>query len=138
MKAAVLSEKAYKLMERGIYTFLVDPTSNKKQIAKSIEGQFSVHVRKVNVLKLKTKSKRIGKSRKTTQVGGGKKAIVYLLSGQSISMLLPKTESKKTKTSKAKKETKEVKETKAKDRNEKQKKSKKGFLARLKRSKDRE
>ena len=48
IKQALLSEKAYKQMEKGIYTFLVDPRITKDEIAKLIEGQFSVKVKKVN------------------------------------------------------------------------------------------
>lgn len=101
IKKAILSEKAYKQMESGIYTFLVDPKSTKKEIAKVIEKQFSVKVEKVNVTQKASKKKRIAQTRKHTETGGGKKAIVYLAPGQSIPMLLPKAETK-TKTKKSK------------------------------------
>ena len=99
IQKSILSEKAYKQMEAGIYTFLVDPRTNKDQIEKAVENQFGVDVKKVNVTSKATKSKRIGKTRKFTQIGGGKKAIVYLTAGQNIASLSPKTK-KETKPSK--------------------------------------
>lgn len=97
IKKAIISEKATNLMNLGIYTFLVDPRANKKDIAKEVEKQFSVNVQKVNITKFAPKAKRIAQSRKMTTVGGGKKAIVVLKAGQTISLLAPKTEAKKAK-----------------------------------------
>ena len=97
IKKALLSEKAYKLMERGIYTFLVDDRANKDEIGNAINKQFGVKVKKVNILKYAAKSKRIMFTRKTALVGGGKKALVFLEGGQTIPLLSPKTESKKSK-----------------------------------------
>lgn len=100
-KKAILSEKAHTQMEKGIYTFLVDGRTTKDQIAKAVKSQFNVDAAKVNVSRVFPKIKRIGRSRVQTAVGGGKKAIVQLKSGQSIPMLSPKTESKKGQTKKA-------------------------------------
>ena len=104
IKKTILSEKAYNLMEKGLYTFLVDARATKKQIAKAVKDQFAVEVKKVNVLSKTSKQKRIQKTRKVTEVGGGKKAIVYLASGQKISALSPKVETKKTKSTKSTKD----------------------------------
>ena len=98
IKKAILSEKAYKQMEKGIYTFLVDKRSTKSQIAKQISSQFAVDAIKVNITNVAPKSKRIAKSRKQVKVGGGKKAVVYLKAGQTIAMLSPKSEAKSKKT----------------------------------------
>jgi len=76
IKKAILSEKAYKQMEKSIYTFLVDARSTKDQIEKQVEKQFSVEVQKVNVATRAFKTKRIARTRKETKTGGGKKAIV--------------------------------------------------------------
>lgn len=100
IKGTILSEKAYKLMEKGIYTFLVETHATKKQIAKAVGDQFAVEVQKVNVLNQSTKMKRIAKTRKQARVGGGKKAIVYLAAGQKIAALSPKAETKKSTKSK--------------------------------------
>ena len=104
IQKAILSEKAYKLMEKGAYIFLVDKKATKEKIAKSVAGQFSVIVRKVNILRSASKRKRIGRTRKSTLVGGGKKAIVWLQPGQTIAMLSPKSEAKKQKSKSASKE----------------------------------
>lgn len=99
LQKAVLSEKAYRLMEKGVYTFFVAQSASKDDVKNSIEKMFSVKVKKVNVSKLAAKQKRVTKTKKTVLVGGGKKAIVYLMAGQTISALSPKNE---TKTKKAK------------------------------------
>lgn len=129
LKNALLSEKAYAQMEQGIYTFWVDTRASKDTVKKAVEKQFAVSVTKVNITKSASKSKRIANTRKMTKVGGGKKAIVWLASGQNISMLLPKTEAKKTK------EAKVPKETKASETSNEQKEAKKGLFARLSKSK---
>lgn len=105
-------------MESGLYTFLVDVRATKKEIAKTVEKQFSVNVLSVNVLSKAAKTKRIFKTRKTTQLAGGKKAIVALAKGQNIALFLSKKESKSS--------AREPKTTES----EKEKKSK-GLLSRI-------
>lgn len=91
----ILSEKAYKGMESSAYTFLVAKEATKNQVAAVVKAQFGVEVKRVNITPLYAKSKRIAKTRKFTTVSeGGKKAIVYLKSGQKIAALSPKTETK--------------------------------------------
>ena len=77
--APVVSEKAYGLLEQGVYTFLVAPDANKTQIKIAIEKIFAVKVASVNTLN------RSGKTRRT-RFGTGKRkdtkrAIVTLKSG---------------------------------------------------------
>ena len=113
IKNALLSEKAYDQMKKGTYMFFVDRKATKEQIAQIVKDQFSVEVEKVNVLSVKPKTKRAPRTRKSFSTGGGKKAIVYLKSGQSIDMLLPKSLSKKAnKKSEKKEDKKQKKETK--------------------------
>lgn len=97
LKKAILSEKAYALIKRGVYTFLVTNQAHKKEIAKAVELQFGVSVAKVRISKFAPKRKRIAKSRKTAVSGGGKKALVTLSAGQSIALLAPKAEKGKKK-----------------------------------------
>ena len=97
IKKAILSEKAYTLMKKGIYTFLVDSRATKDAIAKAVEKQFAVEVKRVNIAKLAPKTKRIAKTRKTVTIAGGKKAIVVVKPGDKIGMLAPKGEGKKEK-----------------------------------------
>ena len=74
--APVVSEKSYGLMEQNVYTFLVNPSSNKTQIKIAVEQIFGVKVSSVNT------ANREGK-RKRTRAGYGqrkstKRAIVTL------------------------------------------------------------
>src|SRR3989344_7277115 len=105
IEKALQSEKAYKQMASGVYTFVVAQSAKKKQIAQLVEKQFSVKVKRVNIAKFAPKRKRVGKTRKTTAVGGGKKAIVYLKEGQEIAMFMPKKTEKNKK-----KQQKDIKE----------------------------
>lgn len=77
--APVVSEKSYGLMEQNVYTFLVDPASNKTQIKIAVEQIFGVKVDSVNT------ANREGK-RKRTRTGygqrkGTKRAYVTLREG---------------------------------------------------------
>ena len=96
IKNSLISEKAYKNMEQAIYTFLVDKVATKKDVALAVKKYFNVEVVKVNISTVPSKGKRVNKTRKFTQVGGGKKAIVWLKKGQNIEILSPKTPSKKS------------------------------------------
>ncbi len=102
--SAILTEKAHSQMAQNVYSFKVAERAGKKEIANAVEKQFSVNVEKVNVLSLAAKSKRVGKTKKTVLVGGGKKAVVWLKAGQTISMLSPQSGKKKDATKKDKKE----------------------------------
>lgn len=77
--APVVSEKSYSRMDRGQYTFLVAPGSNKTEIKQAVEAIFDVKVDSVNTANRKGKTRRtrngIGKSKDT------KRAIVTLREG---------------------------------------------------------
>ena len=118
LKRAILSEKSYDLMDNGRYTFLVAKGASKNQIKKAVEGQFQVNVVSVNVL-----TKRVSGTRKTTNIGSGKKAVVTLQKGQSIALISTKSEAK-TKKTESKAEGKETKPQKGK-----------GILAKFRKSK---
>ena len=113
LKRAILSEKSYDLMDHGRYTFLVTKGASKNQIKKAVEGQFQVNVVSVNVLTKSAKTKRIARTRKTTNIGSGKKAVVTLQKGQSIVLISTKSEAK-TKKTESKVERKETKPQKGK------------------------
>lgn len=77
--APVVSEKSYALLDRGEYTFLVDPDSNKTEIKIAVEKIFGVKVSSVNTMN------RQGKRRRT-KAGPGKRkdtkrAVVTLREG---------------------------------------------------------
>ena len=78
----VISEKSYRLVDDGKYTFLVAPGANKTQIRQAVEEIFHVRVTGVNTLN------RPGKRRRT-RFGWGtrvntKRAIVSLADGDRI------------------------------------------------------
>jgi len=78
----VISEKSYRLVDDGKYTFLVAPDANKTQIRQAVEQVFRVRVTGVNTIN------RPGKRRRT-RYGWGKRpdtkrAIVTLAAGERI------------------------------------------------------
>ncbi|WP_067779004.1 50S ribosomal protein L23 [Actinomyces vulturis] len=77
--APVVSEKSYACMDRGQYTFLVAPGSNKTEIKQAVESIFGVKVASVNTVN------RVGKTRRTRSGLGKskdtKRAIVTLREG---------------------------------------------------------
>jgi large subunit ribosomal protein L23 len=78
----VISEKSYRLVDDGKYTFLVAPEANKTQIRQAVEQVFRVRVTGVNTIN------RPGKRRRT-RFGWGKRpdtkrAIVTLAAGERI------------------------------------------------------
>ena len=77
--APVVSEKSYACMDRGQYTFLVTPGSNKTEIKQAVEAIFDVKVASVNTQNRQGKTRRsrtgLGKSKDT------KRAIVTLREG---------------------------------------------------------
>ena len=77
--APVVSEKFYACMDRGQYTFIVAPGSNKTEIKQAVEAIFDVKVSSVNTINRKGKTHRtrtgIGKSKDT------RRAIVTLREG---------------------------------------------------------
>ena len=77
--APVVSEKSYACMDRGQYTFIVAPGSNKTEIKQAVEAIFDVKVSSVNTINRQGKRKR-------TRFGWGarkntKRAIVTLKEG---------------------------------------------------------
>ena len=77
--APVVSEKSYACMDRGQYTFLVTPGSNKTEIKLAVEAIFDVKVASVNTQNRQGKTRRtrtgMGRSKDT------KRAIVTLREG---------------------------------------------------------
>jgi len=101
IKKPIMTEKAHMLMAQGVYTFLVDKRATKKSVATAVKELFAVDAQWVNITPLAGKQKRVAKTRNFVSVGGsGKKAIVKLKAGQTISALSPKNESKDKKTKK--------------------------------------
>jgi large subunit ribosomal protein L23 len=85
------------LAANGVYTFLVDLSSEKKQIAREVEELFKVDVISVNIVNIPGKVKRVKKGYgKRSDI---KKALVRIKKGQKIS-IFEVEEDKKQKTQK--------------------------------------
>lgn len=81
----VISERTTDLMADNKYTFIVDPRSNKVEIARAIEKIFKVKVQKVNTLTVRGKLRRQGRTSGMTPKR--KKAIVTLKEGDTIEII---------------------------------------------------
>ena len=77
IKRPLITEQSMEQTEMKRYTFEVDKTANKIEIAKAIEEIFGVKVAKVNTLNVSGKAKRMGAGRPGT-TRGWKKAYVQL------------------------------------------------------------
>jgi large subunit ribosomal protein L23 len=78
----IITEKAVNLQKESKYIFKVDSRATKAEIKKAVEETFSVTVTKVNTVKVKGKTKRLGRFEgKTSSM---KKAIVFLKPGERI------------------------------------------------------
>lgn len=85
IKNPIISEKSTELGATGQYMFLVKKEANKSEIKKLIEKEHKVKVTSVNIINVKPKKRRLGR---TTGVKSGyKKAIVSLKKGQTLDVL---------------------------------------------------
>lgn len=85
LKRPVLTEKSLTLQaEENKYTFDVESTANKNEIKTAVEKMFDVKVERVNVIRVRAKTKRVGKY--TGKTNRRKKAIVTLAEGSSIDL----------------------------------------------------
>lgn len=83
LKKPVLTEKTMTLQaNENKYTFDVDVNANKVEIKQAVEAMFGVKVESVNVMNVKTKTKRMGRYEGKTN--RRRKAIVKLAEGNEI------------------------------------------------------
>ncbi len=82
----IVSEKSYEAMERGIYTFIVNPDSNKIEIRQSVETIFGVKVANVNTLNRQGKRKRDRKKATFGKRPDTKRAVVTLAGDDRIDL----------------------------------------------------
>lgn len=87
VKRPVITEKTLFLANTAnAYTFEVQPSATKTQVAKAIEELFNVKVTGVSTVMRGRSMRRTGKRRTTTIVPRKKKAIVTLQKGQTIAL----------------------------------------------------
>lgn len=82
-----LTEKAVDAMGRNVYIFDVTPRANKVQVKAAIKEVYKVEPVKIAITITPTKVKRSARTGKMGTKSGGKKAIVYLKPGESISVM---------------------------------------------------
>lgn len=87
LRAPVITEKSMmKAQTQRVYTFYVDPTASKQQVAEVVEKTFGVNVIDVRTTKVAGKVKRTGRKRVSVQTAARKKAMVTLKEGQTIAV----------------------------------------------------
>lgn len=82
LRRPVITEKNTALQVLGKYAFEVAQEANKNQVAQAIEKAFKVKVMGVNIISVRSKTRRVG--RRTVSTRPWKKAIVTLAPGDSI------------------------------------------------------
>jgi large subunit ribosomal protein L23 len=85
IKQPHISEKASDLSENDQYIFEVSPNFNKNEIKNAVEGIYGVDVLSVNVIKIPSKRRRLGKTEGFRKAY--KKAVVKIKNGQKIEIL---------------------------------------------------
>jgi len=80
----LITEKATNLTAENKYAFEVDTRANKRQIREAVTTAFSVHVVKVNTMRVRGKNRRMG--RRITRTRDWKKAVVTLAEGDTIQL----------------------------------------------------
>lgn len=86
LKRPRITEKAAYLTEKGCYVFNVAPEANKQQIAQAIREVYKVSPRKVTVVTIARKRAWVRGTNRFGKTVGGKKAYVYLKSGDTIEL----------------------------------------------------
>ncbi len=84
IRRPIITEKTTMLGEQGQYAFEVARTANKVDVKRAVEQVFKVNVRAVNIIHVRGKTRRMGRSQGVTTPW--KKAIVTLQEGQRIEL----------------------------------------------------
>lgn len=82
-----VTEKAYDLSKRGVYTFEVAPNANKYVVAQAVKSVYGVTPKQVRIVKTKPRTVRSSMRAKSTHQPGMKKAYVYLKEGDTINYM---------------------------------------------------
>lgn len=80
----LITEKTSNLASQRKYVFRIDPRGNKSEIKKEVEKLYNVKVTGVNIVRVKSKKRRVG--RVEGRKPGFKKAIVTLKKGNTIEL----------------------------------------------------
>ncbi|MBC7220247.1 50S ribosomal protein L23 [Candidatus Bipolaricaulota bacterium] len=83
----ILSEKTWRGMEEGKYTFEVAPTAGKAEIRTAVEGLFGVKVDRVWVMNRCGKPRRTRLDRRHGRTRAERRAVVKLAPGHKIDLV---------------------------------------------------
>lgn len=83
----VLSEKTWRGMEEGKYTFEVSATAGKAEIRTAVEGLFGVKVERVWVMNRSGKPRRTRLDRRHGRTRAERRAVVKLAPGHKIDLV---------------------------------------------------
>jgi large subunit ribosomal protein L23 len=86
LRRPVVSEKSYGLMDKNVYTFIVDPGATKIDVRHAVEQAFGVRVLNVNTLNRKGKASRNRRTNVRGRRPNSKRAIVTLHPDDSIDL----------------------------------------------------
>ena len=92
IKKPLISEKAIMTQSLGKYTFVVDSSASKDQIAQEFKKVFGVTALSVNTISIKGKVKTNWKSRRSVNKSDIKKAIITVGKDKKIDSLTLKNE----------------------------------------------
>ncbi len=111
IKKILVSEKSFQMVASGKYTFIVDKTMTKNEVAKNCESLFGVNVLSVNSMNYKGKVKM--QKRKAGKRNDFKKVILSVKPGQKIDLF--EIEKEQQESPKKRKKAKEKKTVENKD-----------------------
>jgi len=87
LRKPVITEKSIRLAETArAYTFEVDRTAHKEQIAAAVKEIYGVDVVRVRTTTSQSVSRRTGKKRMATHTTKVKKAVVTIAEGQTLDL----------------------------------------------------
>jgi large subunit ribosomal protein L23 len=86
LKNPRITEKATMRQGAGVYTFDIDAMATKPQIAQALREVYKVSPRKIAIVTIPAKQTRSMRTGRRGVKAGGKKAYVYLKSGESITL----------------------------------------------------
>jgi large subunit ribosomal protein L23 len=82
-----VTEKGATLSAQGAYVFDVAPSANKAQVARAIKETYNVTPRKVTLAAVPAKKTVTRGTNRAGRTAGGKKAYVFLKTGETIELL---------------------------------------------------
>lgn len=94
-KKPLITEKNYKLLNQQKYVFIVDAKARKLDIKLAFEKIFATKVKSINIIKTKSKPRRIGRFSGYTKAV--KKALITLFPGNKLDLLSNTEQEDKTK-----------------------------------------